>query len=317
MRVLVAIVTHNSGDVISECIDGLAWLAHAEGIEGEIVVVDNASRDNTLKVLDEKQVTAPPVPLRVVPSLSNAGWGEGNNIAIRARQWDPDLVLLCNPDASIDESAFRLLASALQAGAPEVAIAVPFLETEKGRILGANPEWGFLKYLLGDYTSGRWRYERFQRAYSRRQGRFEIRNAYASGALMLLTFEALQAAGLFDSRIFMFNDDIDVTRRILQRDHTMVGVAGAVGRHAGGRGSRLSLDATSIGGLARMGYESELVFVEKWYGKKKATLLALYRWHIFFRLNNVVRRLAGRRPIDYSQLRAPSGLYLNRGQGLR
>ncbi len=306
IHVLVAVVTYNSAAVISECVTQLAWMSNAQGIEARLVVTDNDSSDDTLAHLRRLAGQLPAGFLQVVPSPENRGWGAGNNLAIGARERDPHYVLLCNPDAFIDEDNFRALLAGLRANQPRAAIAVPFLDGPDGIVLGANPEWGRLRYFVGDFTSGRRGFQRFQARYRGRRGSFDIPDAYASGALALIDFPSLREAGFFDERIFMFNDDIDMTRRVLSRGHTLLGVGEAHGHHIGGRGSQLEQPGTTPASLS---YESDLVFVEKWYGRRWARLVAAYRWYVSFPVLNAGRRLTGRRA-DLEALRAPAGRYL-------
>lgn len=313
-RILVSIVTYNSAEVIAECVGALSWLRDAPALKAQIVVADNASGDNTVEVLSRMLEGRSDDLVTIVRSATNVGWGAGNNLAIGARRFDPDYVLLCNPDAHIDEANFRALLDALKQNEPRAAIAVPFLEGSGATVLGANPEWGAIKYLVSGYTSGRRKYQRFQARYSRRRGSFEIPKAYASGALALVSFPALRDAGFFDERIFMFNDDIDMTRRILQRGHTLVGTGEAHGHHLGGRGARIGEEAGTGTSVASLHFASELIFVEKWYGRTWARLVAAYRWYFFFRANNLLRRVVRREPLAYEPLRAPAGQYLKQSR---
>jgi hypothetical protein len=160
---------------------------------------------------------------------------------------------------------------------------------------------------LGDLIGAKGRFRRFQASDRGRRGSFEIPRAYASGALAPVSFPALQEAGMFDERIFMFHDDIDMTRRIRGRGYALIGVGDARGQHIGVRGSRIVGDSAMGTSTASLSYESELVFVEKWYGRSWALVLAESRWHASFHLINLLRRAFRRDPIDIEPLRAPAG----------
>lgn len=315
VRILVCVVTYNSSEVIDACLADLSWLGEAQGLEGHVVVIDNASQDDTALRAERAKERLNANWLTVVRSRTNRGWGAGNNKAISARPWEPDYVLLCNPDATIDEDNFRALLRALRAREPRAALAVPYLEGPTGTTLGANPRWGLSKYFFGAYTGGKGRYRRFQKKYRNRRGTFEIRDGSASGALVLISYSALRRAGPFDERIFLFNDDVDMTRRILRLGFALVGTADSLGHHVGGRGSRLGEEAKHGVSTASLAFESDLVFVEKWYGKRWARLVAGYRWHVFFRVNGVLRKALGKNVSDYRPLRASAGVYLGKIQG--
>lgn len=309
---LVSIVTHNSADVIEECLSNFRYLAAIEGVSAELIVADNASTDGTDGIVNRFIEKHAGLPYRLASSSTNRGWGGGNNLAISSASQPPDLVLLCNPDASIDELNLRALVKALMSGPPEVAIAVPYVENETARVLAASPEWSALKYTVWDLASNKYPYRRFQRRYQKPRGTFVIKSGYASGALALFKFEALRRAGFFDERIFLFHDDIDVSRTIQEQGGLIVGTSDAIGRHRGGKGSKIVQPVDGEVTPAMLAAESELVFVEKWHGDRAAVLLAHYRVHAFFRIQKLLRRAAGRPPVDAEPFRQRAREYLAR-----
>ena len=63
VRVLIAIVTHNSAEVIAECVERLAGLCDAADFQVEIVVADNPSRDGTIRDPSRDSGTTTPDPV--------------------------------------------------------------------------------------------------------------------------------------------------------------------------------------------------------------------------------------------------------------
>ena len=88
LRCSAIIVTYNSGDAIEACLRALA----SEGCE--IVVVDNASRDDTV---GRVRALATQLPLKLLMMPANAGFAGGVNTG--ARNATGDAFLLLNPDA--------------------------------------------------------------------------------------------------------------------------------------------------------------------------------------------------------------------------
>jgi N-acetylglucosaminyl-diphospho-decaprenol L-rhamnosyltransferase len=82
----VLIVTYDHGDEIDACLDG----ALAQGVETEVVVVDNASRDDTAERVRARR------GVRLVEMDSNRGFAAGMNAAFAAASAEHVLVL--NPD---------------------------------------------------------------------------------------------------------------------------------------------------------------------------------------------------------------------------
>lgn len=89
-RVAIVIVTYNSGAEIGGCLDALAGARLGSG--AEILVVDNASTDNT-----RDEVVARGV--RLIANPANTGFAAAVNQGVR--ETSAPLVLLLNPDASL------------------------------------------------------------------------------------------------------------------------------------------------------------------------------------------------------------------------
>lgn len=309
-NLLVAIVTHNSVAVMKHCLDSWSFSQDCKWANIRVTIVDNASVDATCKLINSYIKTNPDLPYQLILSQENRGWGAGNNIAIFSQDIAPDFVLLCNPDASISEMGLRRLLEVMVANAPSAGIVVPRFGDPNER-LAANPEWTLWRVLIGEFRGKSSSFHKFQRNYRNRSGVFTISQGYASGALALLSYDALRMAGFFDEAIFMFHDDMDLSRRILLEGFQILGVSDVIATHAGGVGSRVAGDADAHDAVARLARESELVFTEKWYGPKAARLLALYRAYIFVPVQWSLYRLTGKRHFVLPQMRAQALDYLN------
>ena len=97
-RVAVVVVTHNSADVLAHCLESLRD-GGADGVElTDVVVVDNASDDESPEIAKE----ADRLPVSVVQLTENAGYAAGLNAGITAlRNRPPDAVMVVNPDLSL------------------------------------------------------------------------------------------------------------------------------------------------------------------------------------------------------------------------
>lgn len=115
--IAIVIVTHNSEDVILPCLD--ACLPYGS----EVIVVDNASSDDTLGKVRQRPA------VHLIANTENRGFAAGVNQGI-ARTRQP-LVLLLNPDAVLTSS---LGALALACSRPETGAA-------GGRLTGADGEF--------------------------------------------------------------------------------------------------------------------------------------------------------------------------------
>jgi N-acetylglucosaminyl-diphospho-decaprenol L-rhamnosyltransferase len=89
MDLSIIIVTYNSSAFIGVCLRSL--LEQMRGLDHEILLVDNASSDETCRLIREE---FPVVTL--IESPSNVGFARANNLGLRKATGD--FVLLINPD---------------------------------------------------------------------------------------------------------------------------------------------------------------------------------------------------------------------------
>jgi GT2 family glycosyltransferase len=101
-RVCIAIVTYNSGRYIRRCLDAVL---QQEGVHIEVVVVDNASTDNTCEILKEFKGR-----IRKFLNGRNLGFAEAQNQAIRSSR--AEWVLTLNPDVLLLPGFLRMLVDA-------------------------------------------------------------------------------------------------------------------------------------------------------------------------------------------------------------
>lgn len=113
--VTVGIVTYNSENDISDCLDSL----ESPLIEA-IFVVDNGSRDSTKKIAEEAK-TKDPEKIEFIGMDGNFGFGVGCNKAIELAS--TEYVLILNPDVRIKPGSIENLISCFDGAS--VAVAVP------------------------------------------------------------------------------------------------------------------------------------------------------------------------------------------------
>ena len=120
-QVCVTIVAFNSARYLRRCLQAVL---EQEGVRIEIVVVDNASADDTRAILAEFEGR-----IRVIDNPRNLGFAEAQNQAIRAStsEW----VLALNPDALLTPGFLRTL---LEAGATD-----PRAGSVCGKLLSIGP----------------------------------------------------------------------------------------------------------------------------------------------------------------------------------
>jgi GT2 family glycosyltransferase len=113
--VSIVILTWNSEIFIEHCLESLAWQSYKNF---EVIIVDNASGDETLKRIDSCAHRS--IVSKVITNKKNLGCAGGNNVGWRASSGE--IVIFLNPDTFVTKSWLEELVKALK-GNPEAVIA--------------------------------------------------------------------------------------------------------------------------------------------------------------------------------------------------
>ena len=201
-KISIVIVSYNVRRLLVECIDSVRKAL--EGIDGEIFVVDNCSKDDTVSYL---QANCPDVQLIV--NKENVGFARANNMAIR--QTDSEYVLLLNPDTVVYPDTIRECIAFMDAH-PEAGGAGVRMLTREGQPAPESRRaiptpWVSMLKMLGVTR----RYYMSDLPWDK-PCRIEV----ISGAYCLLRRKALNQVGLLDEDYFMYGEDIDLSYRLLK-----------------------------------------------------------------------------------------------------
>lgn len=170
-------------------------------IKPDLFIVDNASTEKTINYLKD---TAPEA--RLIVNEKNDGFAKGNNDALRIMMRENyDYALLLNMDASLSPSALTELLSVaennLQAGAIQARL---MMADDKEQINSLGNVTHFLGF---GYCQS------YQEKFIS-DGPISAPIAYPSGACVLFRIKALNEIGLFDERLWMYNEDQDLGWRL-------------------------------------------------------------------------------------------------------
>jgi len=201
------IVSTNESEWLGPCL--LSVFAHLGHLRADVIVVDNESSDGTGELVTTN------FPEARVVRCSNLGFGHANNRALMAT--DARYVLFLNPDTEVREGTFEDLVRAMDARPSVGLIGVRQVDAE-GRLDATIRRFPNAARALGEAFSierlpgrPRWLGERELdlELYDR-----EIKCDWTSGSFMLARREAIESAGFFDERFFMYSDETDLCRRV-------------------------------------------------------------------------------------------------------
>ena len=201
-KISIVIVSYNVRYYIVQCIESVRRAI--AGLDAEIIVVDNHSKDDTVAFLREN---FPDV--RLMASQSNLGFSRGNNMAIREAQGE--YILLLNPDTVVGERVLQEAVSFMDAHPEAGGAGVQMLNVDgtcalESRRALPTPWVSFMK-MLG-------KTERYYMSHLSWDSPQQIE--IISGAFCLLRRKALDQTGLLDETFFMYGEDIDMSYRLLK-----------------------------------------------------------------------------------------------------
>jgi N-acetylglucosaminyl-diphospho-decaprenol L-rhamnosyltransferase len=202
----VVVVNHNAGDYLGRCLDSV--LGAAGGISLDVVVVDNASRDDSVRSVGSRP------GVRLIENRANLGFAAGANVGIRAT--DAPFVLLLNPDAEILSGTLASLVKVARdrpdAGAIGALVRNPDRTLQPSARRVPRTFEALMHAFLGPLAPGNPWTRTYTMADWDRTTEREVE--WISGSAMLLRREALHDVGVFDEGYYMYVEDVDLCTRL-------------------------------------------------------------------------------------------------------
>ena len=228
LRCSAIIVTYNSGASIGPCLEALA------GDDCEVVLVDNASHDETVARVEEFVAWH---PVHLVANPENLGFAAAVNQG--ARESSGDVLLVLNPDAIPEPGAVKALLRCLETTGA-VAAGGALLDDD------GQPARGFafrrlptLASLLCEVmlVNQLWPHNPVNRSYRRLDADYSQQQEVEqpAGACLAITRAAWESVGGFDEQFFpVWFEDVDLCKRLLEHSGKIVYCPAARFRHSGG-----------------------------------------------------------------------------------
>jgi len=212
-KVSIIILNWNGLEDTVECLESLGKITYPNY---EVIVVDNASEGDDVRILSERFGDY----VYIIENEENYGFAEGNNIGIRyALSSNADYVLLLNNDTVVHPDFLsELVREAVTY--KNVGIAGPtmyYYDQQEKVCVTAN----FINYWTGNL-------------FSRRRGEIDLEQVegavevdWVGGFCMLISRNVLLTAGLLDARFFFYYDDPDICIRAARQGFRILYVTGS------------------------------------------------------------------------------------------
>jgi len=210
MQLSVIILNYNVRYFLEQCVHSV--LKALEGIDGEIIVIDNASSDDSCEMMKAKFPY-----IKLIENKDNLGFPKGNNIGVA--QAKGEYICILNPDTVVAEDTFtKILNSLLITHNSQLGIIGCKLIDGAGNFLpeskrGVPTPWVAFTKIFGLYKISNYFGKYYAQHLSENEtGKVDI----LVGAFMVMKRELYLEVGGFDENCFMYSDDIDLSYLVLK-----------------------------------------------------------------------------------------------------
>lgn len=284
-KLSIIIVSYNVKHYVAQCLNSLEKAL--DGIDAEVLVVDNHSVDGTIKYI------APVYPwVEIIGNNHNRGYSAANNFGIR--QSDSEYVLLLNPDTFVGENTLKEALAFMDSHPACGSLGVRMLKcngesARESRRGIPTPMTSFYKMIgLCDRFVNNRKFGKYYMGYLPwdEANKIEV----VSGAFCMLRRSALEEVGLLDEDYFMYGEDIDLSYRLLQKGYENWYLPSKILHYKGASTSKSSLRYVHVF------YKAMLIFYKKHFGGTSTIIslpvyLAIYAKAFIALIGNLIRAM--------------------------
>lgn len=209
----VIIVNYNTSSLLKQCLQSL--ICTKGSLELEIIVVDNASIDDSVNICEE---LFPEVG--VIRNDKNVGFGRANNQGITASK--ADFVLLLNSDTTMLQSSLVTMLKPMYQH-PDIGVVGCRLLNPDGNFQPSCMKFPNLRLLLIQEFMLYKLSKRFPRIFFEPPYLNVAKDCdWVFGTAMLIRKKALDVSGLFDPNIWMYAEEMELCYRIREAGYRVL-----------------------------------------------------------------------------------------------
>ncbi len=202
MNISIIVVSYNTCALLRDCLISVHEKTH--GVAYEILVVDNASSDDSCEMVEKE---FPKVHL--IQNRANLGFSKANNKAIKESRGD--YVLLLNSDTLLENNVVGIMYQFMEAH-PRAAVCGPLLlnadRTVQSSIDTHRTVHSILwrKILTGPRF---WPYYKYHPHRFHYATQYQIQDGWLTGACLMIRQTVFEQVGLLDERYTFGLEDAD------------------------------------------------------------------------------------------------------------
>lgn len=219
MDVSIIIVNYNTVNLIINAVDSI--IEKTEGINYEIIIVDNNSTDNAEIILKERYNDK----VKFIASPDNLGFGRANNLGLEFAEGRN--ILFLNPDTILINNAIKILSDHLD------------MNVETG-ICGGNlydihlsPTYSYQRWYpsffseLNEFSHGLLGFIRGGKNRYFNNSDEPLTVAYIVGADLMIKSQLLKKLGNFNSKFFMYYEETELCFRVKKSGYKIMCIPNA------------------------------------------------------------------------------------------
>jgi len=291
------VVNTNGREYLLACLAAIE-ATNPEGMESEVLVLDNASDDGSAEAVRERYPQA-----RLIVREKRTGKGENDSTLLREAK--APYCLLLNEDSELKSGAAAALVAALDEDQRAAAATPQLLDSDENPVPCA---WRFPG--VGTAVAGAFF---LHRLFTVQSTGWETRKVeWAQSSALLVRREAAKRVGYFDPAFFVYFDECDFAKKLADAGWHSLFVPGALTVHH----DQLSTDLAA--GLPRIVefHRNRDLYMRKHHGKGAARAVRwLTAWSYFAR--SLAALVIPGQPADVYRAHARQALFPNRGESIR
>lgn len=285
MKTTIILLNYNSCADCSKCI---GFLKQQQGVEQEIIVVDNCSREDdrsAVEALCKEQGCT------FIANSENRGYNAGNNVGLRyAAEKGYEFALIANPDMEFPQTDYlATLVAQMQTDADIVVCGSDIIGADgiHQSPMGKEGNWrgsfGWVKDIFGNRNKKNDAYK-FIDNYKESHYCHKV-----SGCCFMIRISFLKSINFFDEKVFLYCEEAILSRQVEQAGKKMyyLATAQAVHRH-------IKNEKSNPVKRFKAWRKSRCYFIDNysgypWYGKLLAKL-SMKMYVLTFTLYNKIKK---------------------------
>ncbi len=284
MKIAIIILNYNSSADCRKCI---GFLKLQQGVEAEIVVVDNCSREEERKAVEsickENGCT-------FIANNENRGYNAGNNVGLRyAAEKGYEYALIANPDMEFPQNDYLLKLAEKMLSDEEIVVCGSDIIGTDGihqSPMGKEGNWRSSFGWIKDILCRKQKNEAYDFIDNHKESHYCHK---ISGCCLMLRMSFIKEIGFFDEKVFLYCEEAILSRQVEIAEKKMyyLATAQAVHRHV------KSDKGDPVKRFKAWG-KSRCYFIDRysndsWLGKQIAKL-SMRMYVMVFTLYNIIKK---------------------------